>query len=113
MKEKELRKRILRELKIKAKFLSHVSLVSIVIFSVILMRHKAFWGGNKFVFIFSFLMEIFSFGLFTYLRRMIWLLESNPVDEQIAKSANFLSCFYYPKFIFREKENSFIITLND
>ena len=110
---RELRGKILKELIIKARFLSYVSLASIIIFSVILMTYKALWGESKVIFLVSLCMEIFSFRFFVYARRIISVLTSEPSDKQIADGADFLPYYYYPKFVFREKKNPYVIIIRD
>jgi len=110
---RELRGKILKELIIKARFLSYVSLASIIIFSVILMTYKALWGESQIIFLVSLCMEIFSFRFFVYARRIISVLTTEPSDKQIADCADFLSYYYYPKFVFREKKNPYVIIIRD
>jgi Na+/melibiose symporter-like transporter len=104
-----VKKRVLKELTIKARFLSYIGLFSIVIFSILLM--KLYSKGDSFgiLLVFALLMEIFSFWFFIYTRRIIEILRNNPKETDIVKWANFLSYYYYPKFIFRKKGNPYYV----
>lgn len=103
------RDKAVRELAIKARFLNYVCLFSVVIFLLLLIKLAPGWQHSRAVFILALFMEIFSIGFFVKTRRLRNMLERNPRDEELVRAADFLSRYYYPKFIFRRKRNRFII----
>jgi|Deesub1362A_J573_1020465.scaffolds.fasta_scaffold00004_267 hypothetical protein len=107
--EDKTKRKILRELTIKAKFLNYTALFSIIIFILLLLRLYPNWEHSKWLFAIALFMECFSIGFFVLTRRIKGILEGDPTDEEIIKWANFLSYYYYPKFIFRKKRNPFIV----
>ncbi len=109
-KKERLRSEIIRELTIKARFLSYICIASIIVFSIGVMKLYPNWRASKLLFFFALLMEFFSFGLFIYTRRILGVLRSDPSDQKLAECADFLSMYYFPKFLFRKKRNPFIIS---
>ncbi|GBE35257.1 hypothetical protein BMS3Bbin06_01795 [bacterium BMS3Bbin06] len=108
---KKAKEKAVKELIIKAGFLSYVSLFSVVIFFLLLIRFYPDRDSERVIFLFALAMEVFSFIFFLYIRRIIGVLRGNPDVNEIIKLDGFLSFYYYPKFIFRnrKKKNPFIV----
>jgi len=112
-KEERLRERIIWELRVKARFLSYVGLFGVVVFSILIMKFLPRWPDSKLYLYGAVLMELFSFIFFIYTRRILGSLGAGPSDQDLARYAEFLSLYYYPKFLFRKKKNPFIVPDED
>lgn len=104
-----LRKKVLRELRVKAKFLNYFALFAIIIFALLLLKLYPNREHSMALIVFASAMEAFAIGFFVLTRRIMAVLGGEPEDAEIAKWADFLSHYYYPKFIFRRKRNPFVI----
>ncbi len=112
---KKAKEQAVKELMIRARFLSYVSLFSVVIFFLLLMKFYTVRDSERAIFLFALAMEVFSFIFFLYTRRIIGVLKGTPDVGEIIKLDGFLSFYYYPKFIFRKrkKKNPFIVPDDD
>jgi len=112
-KDEILRKKIIQELRIKARLLSYIGLFGVAIFSILIMKLLPRWPDSKIYLYGAVLMEIFSFVFFIYTRRILGSLGAGPSDHDLARYADFLSLYYYPKFLFKKKKNPFIVPDKD
>lgn len=104
-----LREKVLRELRIKTRFLNYVALFAIIIFALLLLKLYPNREHSMALIVFASALEVFAIGFFVLTRRIMTILGGEPRDAEIVKWADFLSHYYYPKFIFRRKRNPFII----
>ncbi|NOZ24930.1 MAG: hypothetical protein GXO94_02410 [Nitrospirae bacterium] len=108
--EARLRARHLKELKTKARFLNRVSLFSAAVFSVLIARTYPAGRGDGGVLLFAVVMVAVSAGLYLLTRRIAATLGGDPDEAEVSRWERFLSCYYYPSFIFRRKRNPFIVS---
>ncbi|RMG02495.1 MAG: hypothetical protein D6726_07410 [Nitrospirae bacterium] len=111
--DERLRKKIIWELRIKARFLSYIGLFGVITFSVLIIKLLPQWPHSKLYVYGAVLMEIFSFVFFIYTRRILAGLNASPSDKDLARFADFLSLYYYPSFLFRKKKNPYIVPDED
>ncbi len=112
-KDERLRRNIIQELKIKARFLSYIGLFGVVVFSILIMKFLQRWPDARFYLYGAVLMELLSFIFFIYTRKILGSLGAGPSDHDLARYAEFLSLYYYPKFLFKKKKNPFIVPDED